>query len=36
MITTERWWRSGLETLLLGALVAVAAYGAGAVVASVL
>ena len=35
-ITTERWWRSGLETLLLGALVAIAAYGAGAVVAAVL
>jgi len=35
-ITTERWWRSGLETLLLGAVVALAAYGAGAVVAAVL
>ena len=35
-ITTERWWKSGLETLLLGALVALAAYGAGAVVAAVL
>ena len=28
-VTTERWWRSGLETLALGAVVAVAAYGAG-------
>jgi VIT1/CCC1 family predicted Fe2+/Mn2+ transporter len=35
-ITTERWWKSGLETLLLGALVAFAAYGAGVVVASAL
>ena len=34
-ITSERWWRSGLETLLLGALVAIAAYGAGALVASI-
>jgi VIT1/CCC1 family predicted Fe2+/Mn2+ transporter len=29
LVTTDRWWKSGLETLLLGALVAVAAYGAG-------
>jgi vacuolar iron transporter family protein len=36
LVTTERWWRSGLETLLLGAVVALAAYGAGAVVAAVL
>ena len=34
LITTERWWKSGLETLLLGALVALAAYGAGALVAA--
>lgn len=36
MVTNERWWRTGLETLALGALVAVAAYGAGAAIASVL
>ncbi len=35
-ITSERWWRSGLETLLLGVLVAAAAYFAGAVVAAAL
>ena len=35
-ITSERWWRSGLETLMLGVLVAVAAYLAGAVVAAAL
>jgi vacuolar iron transporter family protein len=29
VVTVDRWWRSGLETLLLGALVAGAAYGAG-------
>jgi VIT1/CCC1 family predicted Fe2+/Mn2+ transporter len=32
-ITTERWWKSGAETLGLGVLVAAAAYGAGALVA---
>jgi VIT1/CCC1 family predicted Fe2+/Mn2+ transporter len=36
VVTTEQWWRSACETLLLGALVALAAYGAGALVASVL
>ncbi len=30
-VTTDRWWRSGLETLLLGLVVAFAAYAAGAV-----
>jgi vacuolar iron transporter family protein len=35
-ITTERWWRSGLETLILGAVVAFAAYGAGAIVVAAL
>lgn len=35
-ITTERWWKTGLETLMLGALVALAAYGAGVVVAAAL
>jgi len=34
VITSEQWWRSALETLLLGAVVALAAYGAGALVAS--
>jgi VIT1/CCC1 family predicted Fe2+/Mn2+ transporter len=33
LVTNERWWRSGLETLGLGALVAVTAYGAGVLVA---
>ena len=32
-VTAERWWRSGFETLALGAVVAVAAYVAGALVA---
>jgi VIT1/CCC1 family predicted Fe2+/Mn2+ transporter len=29
LVTVDRWWRSGLETLGLGFVVAVAAYGAG-------
>lgn len=33
LVTTERWWKTGLEMLMLGALVAASAYGAGAVVA---
>ena len=32
-ITGERWWKSGIETLVLGVVVAAAAYGAGALVA---
>ena len=32
-ITSERWWKSGFETLALGALVALAAYAAGALAA---
>jgi VIT1/CCC1 family predicted Fe2+/Mn2+ transporter len=32
-VTADTWWRAGLEMLLLGAIVAGAAYGAGAVVA---
>lgn len=32
-VTGERWWKSGLETLALGAVVASAAYAAGALVA---
>ena len=34
-VTRDRWWRTGLEMLLLGGLVAVAAYGAGALVAAI-
>jgi VIT1/CCC1 family predicted Fe2+/Mn2+ transporter len=34
VVTVDRWWAAGMEMLLLGALVAAAAYGAGAVVAS--
>jgi len=33
IVTTDRWWRAGLEMLGLGALVAAAAYGSGAIVA---
>jgi VIT1/CCC1 family predicted Fe2+/Mn2+ transporter len=29
VVTQERWWRAGVETLALGGVVAVAAYGAG-------
>lgn len=35
LITRDRWWRTGLETLLLGLVVAIAAYGAGRLVAHV-
>jgi len=35
-VTTDRWWRAGLEMLLLGMLVAAAAYGAGALIARTL
>jgi VIT1/CCC1 family predicted Fe2+/Mn2+ transporter len=34
-VTLDRWWWTGLETLGLGAVVALAAYGAGAVIAAV-
>jgi VIT1/CCC1 family predicted Fe2+/Mn2+ transporter len=34
LVTIDRWWRSGLETLALGAVVALAAYGAGRIGAS--
>lgn len=34
LVTREPWWRTGLETLALGAVVAVAAYGAGLLVAA--
>jgi VIT1/CCC1 family predicted Fe2+/Mn2+ transporter len=33
-VTNERWWRAGLETLTLGAVVAAAAYGASTLVAA--
>jgi VIT1/CCC1 family predicted Fe2+/Mn2+ transporter len=35
LVTTDRWWKSGLETLLLGALVAAAAYAAGMLAARI-
>lgn len=35
-VTLDRWWSTGLETLALGVFVALAAYGAGAVIAGVL
>ena len=34
VVTRDRWWKTGLEMLMLGGLVAVAAYGAGALVAA--
>lgn len=33
---TEAWWTSAIETLALGALVAAAAFGAGAAVAALI
>ena len=36
MLTKERWWLAGFETLGLGALVAAAAYGASALVADLI
>lgn len=33
LVTADRWWTAGLEMLLLGVVVAAAAYGAGAFVA---
>ena len=36
LVTTERWWKTGLEMLILGAVVAASAYGAGAIVAWVI
>jgi VIT1/CCC1 family predicted Fe2+/Mn2+ transporter len=35
-LTHERWWRSGLEMLGLGGVVAIAAYAAGAITARLL
>jgi VIT1/CCC1 family predicted Fe2+/Mn2+ transporter len=34
LVTADRWWKAGLETLGLGVLVAAAAYGAGFVAAA--
>ncbi len=34
-VTREQWWRTALETLVLGAIVAATAYAGGAVVANV-
>lgn len=34
LVTVDRWWRAGLEMLVLGAIVAAAAYGAGALIAA--
>jgi VIT1/CCC1 family predicted Fe2+/Mn2+ transporter len=36
LVTADRWWRTGLEMLALGALVAASAYGAGAVVSALI
>ena len=36
LVTADRWWKTGLEMLALGALVAACAYGAGAMVATVI
>jgi VIT1/CCC1 family predicted Fe2+/Mn2+ transporter len=35
LVTVDRWWSAGLEMLALGAVVAAAAYGAGALVAAI-
>jgi VIT1/CCC1 family predicted Fe2+/Mn2+ transporter len=35
LVTSDRWWRSGTETLLLGAVVALTAYGAGLLVRAI-
>ncbi len=36
VVTVGRWWKSGVEVLLLGTVVGIAAYSAGVVVAAVL
>lgn len=36
LVTIERWWEAGLEMLLLGAAVAIAAYGSGLLVAKLI
>jgi VIT1/CCC1 family predicted Fe2+/Mn2+ transporter len=35
-VTADRWWSAGFEMLVLGAAVAAAAYGSGALVASII
>ena len=35
-VTVDRWWTAGLEMLLLGVIVAAAAYGSGALVAALI
>jgi VIT1/CCC1 family predicted Fe2+/Mn2+ transporter len=35
-VTTDRWWTAGLEMLVLGMVVAAAAYGTGALIARTL
>jgi VIT1/CCC1 family predicted Fe2+/Mn2+ transporter len=34
-VTVDRWWSAGLEMMLLGAVVAATAYGAGAMIAEI-
>jgi VIT1/CCC1 family predicted Fe2+/Mn2+ transporter len=34
-VTRERLWKGGLEMLLLGGVVAITAYGAGALIAAI-
>jgi VIT1/CCC1 family predicted Fe2+/Mn2+ transporter len=36
IVTADRWWKTGAEMLLLGAIVAASAYGAGALVATII
>jgi vacuolar iron transporter family protein len=35
-VTRDQWWRTGLEMLMLGGVVAIAAYAAGALVAALM
>lgn len=35
LVTVDRWWTAGLEMLGLGAIVALAAYGAGALIGAI-
>ena len=36
VVTADRWWKAGAQMLILGMIAAAAAYGAGALVASVM
>jgi hypothetical protein len=36
LVTVDRWWWAGVEMLALGAVVAAAAYGSGALAAWIL